>query len=118
MADTLEILVIDDEEDICRIFVKYLTLRGHRVQYALTGGKGIKKVQKKHYDIVFLNIVLPGIKGLEVLERIKEISPRSKVIVITGKIIQREPLSLLRKKGASATLKKPFSLEDIEEAIR
>lgn len=117
MKDPLKILVIDDEEDICRMFVKCLSLGGHVVAYALTGRQGINKMKKEHFHVVFLNVVMPRMMGLEVLERIKKISPKSKVIVMTGQMIEKKQLSLSKKKGASGFLQKPFSIDEIERAI-
>lgn len=112
---SLNILVVDDEKEICRMFTKWLSLEEHRVKSALTGKKAIKLVKKKYYDIVFLDIIMPGIPAIEVLEKIKKISPKTKVIVITGKLmdVDKDLSSELRQKGASEFLQKPFQMKDI-----
>jgi len=112
---SLNILVVDDEKEICRMFTKWLSLEEHRVKSALTGKKAIKLVKKKYYDIVFLDIIMPGIPAIEVLEKIKKISPKTKVIVITGKLmdVDKDLSSELRQKGASEFLQKPFQMKEI-----
>ena len=119
-SQSMNILVVDDEKEICRMFTKWLSLEGHRVKSVLTGKKAVKRVKKKYYDIVFLDIVMPGIPAIEVLEKIKKISPKTKVIVITGKLmdVDKDLSTELRQKGASEYLQKPFKINDIREIIR
>lgn len=113
----LNILVVDDEEQICRMFSKWLSLEGHRVKSALTGKKAINLVKKEYYDLVFLDIVMPGIPAIKVFEKTKEISPKTKVIAMTGKLIDEEMLKELRQEGVSNLLQKPFKMNDIKEII-
>jgi nitrogen-specific signal transduction histidine kinase/CheY-like chemotaxis protein len=116
--EVLNILVVDDEEEICKMFEKWLSLEGYRAQSALTGKKAINLVKKEHFDVVFLDIIIPGTTAFEVLERIKKISPETKVVIITGKLMNNDLSNELRQKGASAFLQKPFKAEDIMRAIK
>jgi two-component system cell cycle sensor histidine kinase/response regulator CckA len=114
----LSILAVDDEEEICKMFIKWLGLKGLRVKSASTGKKAIQLVKKKKFDFVFLDIIMPGILSIEVLEKIKKISPKTKVIMMSGKLIGKDILNELKQKGASGFLQKPFKIEDIMRAIR
>jgi DNA-binding NtrC family response regulator len=114
---SLNILVVDDEEDICRMFEKWLTLEGHRIEAALTGREALNLVKKKDFQIVFLNILIPEIRGIVVLEKIKEISPETKVFMMTGKLIDKNLAEDLKRKGASGSLQKPFTIEDIQNIL-
>lgn len=116
--EPMNILVVDDEQEICKIFSKWLSSEGHRVKSALTGKKAIDLVKKKYFDIVFLDIVMPGISGVDTLEEIKRISPKTKAIMITGRFIDKNLLNELRQKGASGFLQKPFKMEDIMETLK
>jgi len=116
-SEILNILVVDDEEEICEVFKKWLSLDGHKVKSVSTGGKAINLVKKEDCDVVFLDILMPGVAGTEVLERIKEISPHTKVVMITGKLVDRNLLKNLIEKGASDYLQKPFRIEDVREKI-
>jgi len=115
--EVLNILVVDDEEDICKMFTKWLSLEGHRVTSALTGKKAINLVNKDYFNVVFLDIVMPGIPGVEVLEIIKKISPETKVVMITGSLTKEDSWNELRQKGASGYIQKPFKMEDINKCL-
>ena len=118
MAQNYNILVVDDEREICIMLGKFLTGEGHNVETAVTGKKAISLIRMKHYDVVFLDIVMPGIPGIEVLERVKEISPKTRVIMITGSLASKNLMIELRKKGASGFLQKPFRLEDTQLVLK
>jgi CheY-like chemotaxis protein len=115
--DPQSILVVDDEKAICQMFRKWLSSEGHKVKSELTGRKAINLVRREWFDIVFLDIVMPGISGVKVLERIKEISPKTKVIMITGSLLKENTWHELKQKGASGFIMKPFSMEDIDKCI-
>lgn len=114
---SLNILVVDDEREICKMFKKWLFLEEHRVKSALTGKKAINLIKKNDFDIVFLDILMPGITAVEVLEKIKEVSPETRVIMMTGQLADRYLLDEMKQKGASGFLQKPFKIEDVNKII-
>jgi len=79
-----KVLIIDDEEPIRKILGMYLRSKGYEVVTAADGREGIKVFQKARAPIVLTDIRMPGMDGIEVLERIKHISPETEVIVVTG----------------------------------
>lgn len=113
----MKILVVDDEEEICKMLSKYLSIGGHRVKYVLMGKKAVDQVEKEYFDVVFLDIFLPGLSGIEVLDKIKIISPDTKVIMMTGKIVNNDLRKEVSEKGASRCLQKPFKMEEIEKIL-
>jgi len=113
----LKILIVDDEEKICEMFVKWFSLRSHKVQFALDGKKAIRLAKQETFDFVFLDIVMPGIPTHEILEEIREISSSTKVVIITGKLINSGLLNELKLKGASDFLQKPFKLDDVMKLL-
>jgi len=115
--ESKNILIVDDEEEICKMFTKWLSLDGHRVKYALTGRDAVDLAKKDSFNVVFLDVVMPGVPSIEVLEEIKNISPETKVVMITGKLMDKDSLSDLMQKGAIGYLQKPFKIEDIKEII-
>jgi signal transduction histidine kinase len=78
------VLVIDDEESIRKILGMYLRSKDYEVITAADGQRGIEVFQKARPPIVLTDIRMPGMDGIEVLERIKQIAPETEVIVITG----------------------------------
>ncbi len=68
---------------------------------------------KEHFDVVFLDVIMPGIPSLIVLDEIKRISPKTKVVIITGRMLDKEFKKELKEKGAPGFIQKPFRLEDI-----
>lgn len=113
----LNILVVDDEREICKMFKKWLLLEGHRVKFALTGKNAIDLIKKENFDIVYLDIIMPGISGIEVFEKIRKISSEIKIVLMTGELLDNKALEELKLKGISKILKKPFKIEDINSAI-
>jgi len=104
------ILVIDDEPVIRDLLFDVLSRKGYRVDTAEDGAVGLKKAEAKKYTVVFTDIRMPGMNGVEVYKRLKTISPESRVIVLTGYGLEemiQEALAL----GAFADVKKPFDLE-------
>ena len=113
----MNMLVIDDEEEICKILVNWLSADGHRVKSVPTGEKAIELVNDEHFDVVLLDVIMPGISSLTVLQQIKRISPKTKVIVITGKLVNDYILEELKQNGASVCVQKPFREEEIKKQL-
>ena len=116
-AQYMNILVMDDEEEICKILINWLSTEGHRVKSVLTGREAIELVKDEYFNVAFLDIIMPGIPGNIVLEEIKKISPETKVVMITGKLMNDYLLNKLIQKGASGCIQKPFGIEEIKEVL-
>ncbi len=112
-SQPMNILVVDDEVGICRMLTKWLSLEGHYVEYSLTGKEAINLARGKHFDLVFLDVVMPGMPSTDILEKMLGVSPDSDVVIITGKLIDKDLFNHLKQKGASGFLQKPFKLDDV-----
>ena len=112
-----EILLVDDEKSICEIVMRVLSGQGHHVQYTLSGKEAIELIESRAFDVVLLDLVMPGIDGMGVLEKIRKKSPGTRVIVVTGKLLDDKQLSELKDKGVSKCIRKPFERKEIIEAI-
>ncbi|MBW1813500.1 MAG: response regulator [Deltaproteobacteria bacterium] len=110
------ILVIDDEKRIRDVTNRMLTEEGFDVALAETGEIGMKMVDEKHYDIILLDLMMPGISGLDVLPHLKSHHPYSVVIVITGYATLEHSIEAM-KKGAFDFIPKPFSPQDLRIVI-
>jgi signal transduction histidine kinase/CheY-like chemotaxis protein len=115
--EPLNILVVDDEEDICKMFTKWLSLDGHSAKYALKGQDAVDLVKKNNFNFIFLDVVMPGMASIDVLKEIKQISPETKVVMITDTLMDKALLDELIQKGALGYLQKPFKIEDIKDII-
>jgi CheY-like chemotaxis protein len=79
-----QVLVIDDDAVVGRSFDRVLSRQGYDVSTALTGEEALDKIGEHDYDVVFTDIKMPGMDGLEVAERIMDRCPWTPVVVITG----------------------------------
>lgn len=106
------ILVVDDEKRIRDGCHKVLTEEGFEVARAETGEAGIKMIEEAHYDIVLLDLKMPGLSGFDVLGNVKALHPDTVVIVITGYATVDHSIEAM-KKGAFDFIPKPFSPEQL-----
>ena len=112
-----KILVIDDEKATLSMFKMLLTAYGHEVMTAENGESGIELFDAMQPELVMTDIKMPGMDGLEVLRRIKAISPDSEVIVITGHGDMDLAIKALNL-DATDFLNKPVKREDLEKALQ
>jgi PAS domain S-box-containing protein len=118
-AKKLNILVVDDEEEICNVLSNYLRLDNHRVKTACNGKKAIGLIGKKHeYDVVFLDMLMPGMDGLEVLKTIKKDVPGTKIIVMTGALKDPGFMKKIKTAGADYCVSKPFNMDEVLQLIK
>ncbi|MBI5559658.1 MAG: response regulator [Deltaproteobacteria bacterium] len=79
-----KILVVDDEETVGLGISEILKDEGFEAAYVIDGFRAVEEIKRKDYDIVFMDIVMPGMNGLETFREIKKIRPGAKVILFTG----------------------------------
>ena len=113
MNAKLQVLVIDDDAVVGRSFDRVLSEKGYDVSTALSGEEALETIEHSKFDVVFTDIKMPGMDGLEVTERIKARCPWTPVVVITGYGTQdnESKASVL---GASGFVRKPLTPEMIE----
>lgn len=110
------VLVVDDEPNICDLLVGFLVGKGYRADAVHSGEAALAWLSENTSDMVLLDIRMPGISGIEVLERTQELYPKLPVIVITGhadEALARKALQM----GAHDFFLKPFDLKIIESRI-
>ena len=113
MNANLQVLVIDDDAVVGRSFDRVLSEKGYDVSTAMSGEEAMETLETSKFDVVFTDIKMPGMDGLEVTERIKAKCPWTPVVVITGYGTQdnESKASVL---GASGFVRKPLTPEMIE----
>lgn len=113
MNNKLQVLVIDDDAVVGRSFDRVLSDKGYEVSTVLSGEEAMNSIEESKYDVVFTDIKMPGMDGLEVTERIKERCPWTPVVVITGYGTE-ENEAKAAVLGASGFVRKPLTPEIIE----
>ena len=106
------ILVIDDEETIRDSCEQTLSKEGYRVTTAEEGTEGLRRMKEESFDIILLDLKMPGLSGVEVLERIRKSDPDAIVIIITGYPSVESAIETL-KMGAYDYISKPFTPEEL-----
>jgi len=113
MNTKLKVLVIDDDAVVTRSFNRVLTDKGYEVVTAPSGEEGLNTMNENEFDVVFTDIKMPGMDGLEVTESIKARCPWTPVVVITGYGTE-ENESRASVLGANGFVRKPLTPEMIE----
>lgn len=110
-------MVADNEDVVRQLLDRHLGSRGHAVDQAPNGADCLKLMAKKRYDLVFLDLVMPGVDGETALETIRSRHPDAEVVVVSSHDDDRVIGNILAR-GARAYLTKPFTEEHIKEIVR
>ena len=110
------LLIVDDEEQFVEALSERLSMRGYDVTTSLTGEDAIEKIKNYNFDVVILDVRLPGIEGTEVLREIKSLKPLTEVIMMTGHGTVEMAIEGM-KLGAFDFLMKPCETEDLTAKI-
>lgn len=110
------ILVVDDDETIRALFKETLEELGHSVRAVGTGQEGLEEVKKHDFDLVFLDLKMPGVDGAELFRQIKTIKPELPVTIITG-YPDSDMMARTLAEGPFGVMNKPFGESDIVKAV-
>ncbi|MDH5695530.1 MAG: PAS domain S-box protein [Dehalococcoidia bacterium] len=112
------IMVVDDEPSICQFLNRFLTGEGHKVQTVLNVEAALQKMNAAKYDLVLLDIKMPGMSGIELYEHMKEVDPalQQKVVFIAGEVNSSKVKAFLSKTRVPC-LTKPFNLEQLKKEL-
>ncbi|MHB8907554.1 MAG: response regulator [Syntrophales bacterium] len=111
-----KILVVDDEAEVVRLLKDFLTSKGYEVATALNGAEALDKVREMKPDIVLLDIIMPGIGGIDTLKEIKKIDPTIAVIMVTA-VVDEELANRAVKLGAFDYITKPINIDSLETCV-
>jgi DNA-binding NtrC family response regulator len=106
------LLIVDDEEQFVEALSERLSMRDYDVTTSLTGEDAIEKITNYNFDVVILDVRLPGIDGTEVLQEMKILKPLTEVIMLTGHGTVEMAIEGM-KLGAFDFLMKPCETEDL-----
>jgi DNA-binding NtrC family response regulator len=114
--DKARILVVDDEKDFNETVVKRLNRRGFTAETALSGPEALGVLAQRDFDVALLDIMMPGMDGIEVLREMKKRHPGMEVILLTGHASVESGVQGMSM-GANAYLLKPVDFEELLGAI-
>jgi len=112
MAQQVLIHIIDDEPIIHEVLGDLLTAEGYNVESSFNGEEALDKHSPDTYDLILLDLLMPGMNGIEVLNKIKKIDPHAVIIIITAYASVESAISAM-KKGAFDYIQKPFKHEEL-----
>ncbi|MDP2799207.1 MAG: sigma-54 dependent transcriptional regulator, partial [Deltaproteobacteria bacterium] len=112
-----KILVVDDELSMREFFKLMLDSEGYQAECVQNGREAVSLIQKNFYDLVITDIRMPGMDGIEVLKKVKEISPETIVIMISAYATTETAVTAM-KQGAYDYIPKPFNVEEIKLIIQ
>jgi len=116
----MRILIIDDDGFVRSVTAALLTARGHECEGAPAAMEGIARAQSEPFDVVLIDMVMPGLHGLEAVKEIAHIIPPIPVIAMSAGSPSTPPEDfevLALRMGASAFLAKPFNSTQLMQAI-
>jgi DNA-binding response OmpR family regulator len=114
---TRKILVIEDDRDIARLLELHLHDLGYDVQVACDGVSGLKQALSKPYDLIILDLMLPGIDGLEVCRNLRTKPNYTPILMLTAKSTELDRVLGLEV-GADDYLTKPFSIRELLARVK
>lgn len=111
------ILVIDDEEIILRSCLRIFADKEFQVETVQNGMAALRKIEEGQYDLLILDLMMPKMNGLEVLQRVRASHPEIIVIMVTG-LAQDDSAEKALALGAYAYLPKPFDPEELKLVVQ
>ncbi|MGH7380203.1 MAG: response regulator [Candidatus Methylomirabilales bacterium] len=111
------VLIIDDERLFRTLVADHLTKEGYRVVAAASGEEGLKTLAEEAVHVVLLDLILPGLDGMEVLRQVKRDRPELPVIMVTGYRTPERAINAV-KEGAFDVVSKPVNLEELTQTVR
>jgi len=114
--DSITVLLVDDEESFVEFLSKRLTTRGMQVSTSLSGEAALEQLRSRAFDVVILDVRMPGMSGVETLRELKKLRPDTQVIMLTGHASIESGVEGM-KLGAFDYLVKPCDIEVLTKAI-
>ena len=108
------VLLVDDEDRIVNFLALKLKVSGYQVVCASDGEKGLELARSTNPDIILLDVIMPGIDGLEVLRRLRKFSDVPVIILSAKERISEEVFAL----GANGFMSKPFNPDDLISKVK
>lgn len=115
-SEKRSILVVDDEPGMRALFTFMLGAKGYAVETAADGEEAIESVQSRSFDLVFLDIRMPYMDGVQVFRELRKHRPQIAVIMMTGYAVEAQLEQALHE-GAKGFIRKPFTVDELLGSI-
>jgi len=112
MNKKLSVLIVDDDVDLGDTLLDILDAKGYDVSFASSGPNALRKIEKKQYDVVLLDIRMPGMNGVETLKQVNVRSPLTTVVMITA-FAHDDLINDAKEEGVLKILNKPLDIDKI-----
>ena len=116
MTEAIKVLIVDDEELFARSIADILTMTGYAAEHVTNGEDAVMKCKGKSFDVILMDIKLPGMNGVETYKKMKEVQSDVAVIMITGFAIETIIQEGL-KEGAVGVMYKPLDIDKLIDMI-
>ncbi len=118
MSDSkLDLLIVDDDNDLRNGLVNYFRQLGHAVEDGDSGESAYERMQSREFGVAILDMVMPGMSGIELLEKIKKESPETEVVLLTGQGTIEKAVEAM-KLGAYDFLAKPIRMKQLAAVVQ
>lgn len=111
-----KILVIDDEPNVCSFLAEYLVYKGFEAQISYSGLEALQRIEVEDFDMILLDLIMPGMNGIEFLEIMKELDKKIPVIIVTG-LKDKNVANDTMEMGAVDFIPKPIDLDRLEQSL-
>ena len=116
-AAEIDVLLVDDDHELRSDVAKYFSSRGYRVQQCADGEEALVQADRRAFNVAILDYAMPGLNGLEVLQRLKTCGAECQVVMLTGEGTIGVAVEAM-KLGACEFLSKPISLRELDRLVR
>ena len=113
-----DILIVDDDKAMCSVVTRILGQEGHTITQASRGKEAIEICRERKFDIVFLDIRLADMSGIDVCREMQKLSVKPCIVFFSGDPSIEDPSHFMRQEGAVGFVRKPFDIHEIENVVR
>jgi CheY-like chemotaxis protein len=122
MAGSKTILFVEDDKPIAEMYARVLEREGFEVEFAYNGTTGLSKAQSKHYDLILLDIMMPEMTGIEVLNELRgpdgKGSPDTKIVILTNLAQDKTSQEALKSQADGYIIKADFVPSQLADIIK
>jgi DNA-binding NtrC family response regulator len=113
----IDLLLVDDDNELREDMARFFSRRGYNVSEAIAGEQALELADQRAFDVIVLDMMMPGISGLDLLQRLKEHGSESEIVMLTGQGTIETAVEAM-KAGAREFLTKPVSLKDLDLLVQ